>query len=186
MAILQDNAGKSAFHLFDLGPSNLPPKGTYAATIIDIVDKYGVERRKFEQPDQMEKVDLTAFLFGFRDREGNAHKIDSKPMRISGNEKSALYAFLTSILGEPPKMGWDYCSLKGRKVLITIAHAEGGKSGQTYASIATVSPLPEGFDAAPAPAAPAPAPKKAAKPAPPPAASVTLADGDQTDEEIPF
>ena len=184
MAILQDNAGKSAFHLFDLGPSNLPPKGTYAATIIDIVDKFGVERRKFEKPDEMEKVDLTAFLFGFRDREGNAHKIDSKPMRISGNEKSALYAFLTSILGEPPKMGWDYCSLKGRKVLITIAHAEGGKSGQTYASIATVSPLPEGFDAAPAPAAPAPAPKKAAKPAPPPAASVTLAD--QTDEEIPF
>jgi len=185
MAILQDNAGKSAFHLFDLGPSNLPPKGTYAATIIDIVDKFGVERRKFEKPDEMEKVDLTAFLFGFRDREGNAHKIDSKPMRISGNEKSALFAFLTSILGETPKMGWDYCSLKGRKVLITVAHSE-GKSGQTYASIATVSPLPEGFDAAPAPAAPAPAPKKAAKPAPPPAASVTLADGDQTDEEIPF
>jgi len=185
MAILQDNAGKSAFHLFDLGPSNLPPKGTYAATIIDIVDKFGVERRKFEKPDEMEKVDLTAFLFGFRDRAGNAHKIDSKPMRISGNEKSALFAFLTSILGETPKMGWDYCSLKGRKVLITVAHSE-GKSGQTYASIATVSPLPEGFDAAPAPAAPAPAPKKAAKPAPPPAASVTLADGDQTDEEIPF
>ena len=67
MAILQDNAGKSAFHLFDLGPSNLPPKGTYAATIIDIVDKFGVERRKFEKPDEMEKVDLTAFLFGFRD-----------------------------------------------------------------------------------------------------------------------
>ncbi len=184
MAILQDNAGKSAFHLFDLGPSNLPPKGTYAATIIDIVDKYGVERRKFEQPDQMEKVDLTAFLFGFRDREGNAHKIDSKPMRISGNEKSALYAFLTSVLGEAPKMGWDYCALKGRKVLITIAHAEGGKSGQTYASIATVSPLPDGFVAAAA--EPAPAPAKAAKTAPPPAASVTLADSDQTDEEIPF
>ena len=185
MAILTDNAGKSAFHLFDLEAGEVPPKGTYAATIIDIVDKYGVERRKFEQPDQTEKVDLTAFLFGFRDRAGNAHKIDSKPMRISGNEKSALFAFLTSILGEPPKMGWDYCSLKGHKVLITVAHAE-GRNGQTYASIATVSPLPEGFDAAPAPAAPAPAPKKAAKPAPPPAASVTLADGDQTDEEIPF
>lgn len=178
MAILQDNAGKSAFHLFDLGPSNLPPKGTYAATIIDIVDKYGVERRKFEQPDQMEKVDLTAFLFGFRDREGNAHKIDSKPMRISGNEKSALFAFLTSILGEPPKMNWDYCALKGRKVLITVAHAE-GKSGQTYASIATVSPLPEGFDPATAPA-----PKPAA--APTPAPSVSLASDGQTDEEIPF
>ena len=183
MAILQDNAGKSAFHLFDLGPSNLPPKGTYAATIIDIVDKFGVERRKFEQPDQTEKVDLTAFLFGFRDRAGNAHKIDSKPMRISGNEKSALFAFLTSILGEPPKMGWDYCSLKGHKVLITVAHAE-GRSGQTYASIATVSPLPDGFVAAAA--EPAPAPAKAAKAAPPPAASVTLADSDQTDEEIPF
>ena len=177
MAILQDNAGKSAFHLFDLGPSNLPPKGTYAATIIDIVDKYGVERRKFEQPDQTEKVDLTAFLFGFRDRAGNAHKIDSKPMRISGNEKSALYAFLTSVLGEAPKMGWDYCALKGRKVLITIAHAEGGKSGQTYASIATVSPLPEGFDPATAPA-----PKPAA--VPPPVESVSQSD--QTDEEIPF
>lgn len=181
MAILQDNAGKSAFHLFDLGPSNLPPKGTYAATIIDIVDKYGVERRKFEQPDQMEKVDLTAFLFGFRDREGNAHKIDSKPMRISGNEKSALYAFLTSVLGEAPKMGWDYCALKGRKVLITIAHAEGGKSGQTYASIATVSPLPDGYN----PDA-TPAPKANPAAAPTPAPSVSLASDGQTDEEIPF
>ena len=65
MAVLQDNAGSGkAWHLFELGEGPLAAKGTFKAKIIDIRDEFVVERRKFEDPSQMEKVDLTAFLFG--------------------------------------------------------------------------------------------------------------------------
>lgn len=187
MAILQESSAKSQFHLFDLpADAPLPPEGTFAATVVDIVDKFGVERRKFDQPDQTEKVDLTAFLFGLRDAAGAAYKIDSKPMRISGNEKSALFAFLKSILGKSPKMGWDYCELKGHKCLITVEH-ETGKSGTGYATIAAVSPLPAGFTQAPAAPAPAPsASKPKPKPAPAPAPAPVETPAADTDEEIPF
>lgn len=179
MAILTDTAGKSAFHLFDLPIDEAMPEGTFVATVVDIVDKFGVERKKFES-EEMEEVDLTAFLFGFRDAEGNAHKIDSKPMRISGNEKSALYGFLKSILGKSPKMGWDYVELKGHKCLVTVEKAV-GKSGASYATIAAVSPVPAGYgNAAPAPTASKPKPKPAPAPAP---VETPVAE---VDEEIPF
>jgi hypothetical protein len=34
MAILQENTGKSQFHLFDLPDGPLPPEGTFAALIL--------------------------------------------------------------------------------------------------------------------------------------------------------
>lgn len=182
MAILQDNAGSGKqFHLFDLGENApTPPKGTFAATIIDIKDEFGVERRKFDNPNETEKVDLTAFLFGFRDRAGSPFKIDSRPMKISGNEKANLMLFLKSLLGETPKMGWDYMELKGRKCLITVEHVLSKDGTRAFPQIAAVSPLPEGFDAASAaaPAAqvqrPAPAAPRMAQPAPRPAAPAPL------------
>ena len=179
MAVLQDSAsGGKGMHLFDLQDEPTPPKGTFPATVIDIKDEFDVERPSFNDPSKMEKQNLTAFLFGFRDRTGTAFKIDSRPMRISGNEKAALYGFLKGVLGEAPKMGWDYMELKGRKVLLTIEHKPSRDGDRVYANIATISPLPEGFSLP----AEATAPKAKAQPAPvpPPAAPV------DTDEEIPF
>lgn len=182
MAILQENTGKSQYHLFDLpADAPMPPEGTHVATVLDVKDMFGVERRKFEKPDETEKVDLTAFLFGFRDESGAAHKIDSRPMRISGNEKSALFAFLKSLLGKSPKMGWDYVELKGHKCLLTVEHETSAK-GTTYAAISSVSPLPPGYGAAPA--APAAKPKPKPAPAAPPAP--VAAPVAESDEEIPF
>ena len=178
MAILQESNAKSQFHLFDLPvDAPLPPEGTFAATVIDIVDKFGVERKKY-QSEELEKVNLTAFLFGFRDDAGTAHKIDSRPMKISANEKSALMEFLKGIMGKSPKLGWDYCELKGHKCLITVEHT--AKGDRTYASIAAVSPVPAGWSApAAAPVAkPKPKPQPAPAPAPAPAADL--------DSEIPF
>lgn len=162
--------------IFDTG-TEIPPKGTYITTCIDIKDLFGVERKKF-QSEEMEKVDLTGFLFGLRDKAGKKFMIASRAFRISGNEKSSLFAFLKSWLGQPPKMGWDYMELKGRPALITVDHTPSKRNpGQVFAEIVSISPVPEGFQAPqPAPAAPPPAPV----PAPAPIAV------EDDDELLPF
>ena len=135
---------KTSSSLFEL-PEELPPRGTFVATCIDIKDVFGVERKKF-QSEQTEKVDLTAFLFGFRAKDGKPFKIATRAMRISGNEKSSLFTFLKSWLGQTPRLGWDYMEMKSRKALITVDHqASHSKPGMVNAVIAVISPVPEGF-----------------------------------------
>ena len=149
MAVL--SVPKSA-QMFETG--ELAPKGTFVATCIDIRDVFGVERKKF-QSEEKETVDLTAFLFGLRDKAGNPFRVASRSFKISGNEKSNLFAFLKAWLGEPPKMGWDYLEMKGKKALITVEHIQSTRNpGQVFAGIASISPVPEGFQAAPTPAQP--------------------------------
>lgn len=169
----------------------LAPSGTFIATVIDIHDEFGVTRPKF-QSTEVEKVDLATFLFGFRDPQGNPHRVASRQMRISGNEKSALFGFLKSLLGRAPAFGWDYCSLKGAKCLLTVEHVQRRDGSGLFASIAALSPVPAGFaqsapQPAPLPAAPQPRPQPAPVAPPPPvlppaAPSVTPAEED----EVPF
>ena len=174
MAILKEPVQTS---VFDTG-TEPAPRGTFVATCIDIKDMFGVVRPKFENPSESEKVDLTAFLFGFRDRSGKAFKIASKTMRISAKDNSNLYGFLKSWLGRPPQYGWDYVELKGSKALVTIDHTPSRKyPGVVYADIVTLSPVPEGMTMGPA-TAPAPAPV-----APPPPAPAPVEDAD---DELPF
>ena len=171
MAML--TAPKTA-QMFDTG--ELAPNGTYVATCIDIKDLFEVERRKF-QSEQMEKVNLTAFLFGFRDKQGKPFKVSSRSFRISGNEKSNLFAFLKAWLGEPPKMDWDYFEMKGKKALLTVEHIPSVKNpGQVYAGIASISPVPEGFQT---PATATSQPQAASAPAAAPAA-------EDEGDELPF
>jgi hypothetical protein len=174
MAVLTQSEGRQ-FRLFKTEQDGMPPKGTHVATIIEIKDEFGVERPKFENREQTERVDLTAFLFGFRDENNKPWKVDSRPMRISANEKSALYGFLKSLTGEAPRIGWDYCELKGRKVLLTLEHRESGK-GTKYASIAAISPLPKGYD---------PVAVKLATPPPPNSKEPDFLEDDD-ESEIPF
>jgi hypothetical protein len=124
--------------------SDNAPEGTFQATIIDIKDQFGVERKKF-QSEEMETTDVTTFLFGFRDNENRPYKIASKTMKISGSEKSTLIPFLKSILGKAPAYGWDYCELKGRKCLLTVEHVA-RQDGSTYPAIAALSPIPVGMN----------------------------------------
>lgn len=174
MAILKPQSGGN--RMFELDSDVMPPKGTHIASCLEVKDVYGVERKKF-QSEEMETVDLTAFLFGFRDKQGNAHKIASKSMKISSSEKSALHAFLRSWLGESPKMGWDYCELKGSKALITVDHES--RNDRQYANIVSISPLPEGM------VEPKAAPAKASKAKAAPAPVVIEDDGEESDE-VPF
>jgi hypothetical protein len=178
MAILKE---PTVNRVFDTGEQT-PPRGTFVATCIDIKDMFGVQRPKFENPSEIEKVDLTAFLFGFRDKGGTPFKIASKTMRISAKENANLFGFLKSWLGRPPQYGWDYCELKGQKALITIDHTPSRKyPGVVYSDIVTISPVPDGFTGPaaapvqpPEPSAPAPS-----KPWTPPAEELE-------DEEFPF
>jgi len=165
MAVLTAQVN-NASRIFDLPADVLPAKGTFVATCIDIKDMFGVERKKY-QSEETETVDLTGFLFGYRDKQGNAHKIASKGMKISGNEKSALFLFLKSWLGQAPKMGWDYMELKGTKALLTIDHEQRKNGEGQYATIVSISPLPDGMGGGDdEPAKPAVKQAKAAKPAP--------------------
>ena len=181
MAILTQP--KSTSSLFEL-PDELPPRGTFVATCIDVKDVFGVERQKY-QSQEMERVDLTAFLFGFRTKDGKPHRVATRAMKISGSEKSGLFAFLKSWLGQAPRFGWDYCELKGKKALVTVDHQPSRtKPGVFYAVIASISPLPEGYgDApqAPQPTAPAVA---AAKPSQGEAGRAPSVEDAQ--DEVPF
>jgi len=126
---------------FRLGP--IAPAGAYIATCLDIQDQFGVERPKFENPSEMEKLDVTRFLFGFRAKDGNIYKVQTYEFRISGNPKSNLYKFLTAWLGNPPQYGWDYCELKGRGATITVRNQESRDGSRTYASIIGIAPVLE-------------------------------------------
>lgn len=188
MAVLTKPTSTGSGRMFDTGDT-LAAKGTYIATCLDVKDVFGVERRKF-QSEEMEKVDLTAFLFGYRDAEGNPHKICTRAMKISGNEQSALFAFLKSWLGRAPAYGWDYAEQKGKKALITIDHEIGRMGDREFANIISISPLPAGMEQQAA--APAPAAKPAAKAGKPTAEQLNKAKqlaqefGGDVSEEMPF
>jgi len=167
MAILESNNGRG------LQINELCPEGTYVAVIGKIDDQFGVQRPKFENPQEMETIDVTRFIFGVV-ANNQCFRVQTYEMRISGNPKSKLFSFLTSLLGKPPAMGWDYCALQGSGAVIQVAHRSSRDGSRTYANVVAVRPAKDnlgdyssqvpdatwfdwGEDAAqPAPAAPQP------------------------------
>jgi len=143
MAILEQPVNNSN-PFADVIGDDLAPAGTYVATILDIRDEFGVQRQKY-QSMEMEMVDLTTFLLGFRDAPGAAHRVSSKRMKISGNEKSTLFGFLKSLQGHAPQYGWDYCTLKGKQCLLTVEHIQRRDGSGVFAAIAALSPVPAGY-----------------------------------------
>lgn len=189
MAILQAPEG-SAGNTFGPRITELAPKGTYLATIVDIIDSFDVVRPTFEDSTVTEKVNLTTFVFGFKGKDGKLYLITSgnspiSAMRISGNEKAKLYKFLTSLTGEPPKMGWDYAELKGTPAQITVTHKESKRTpGRMYAVISAVAPA---MDEAKPNAIPAAAFEPLMSDKEAPKATVTnLAQADDEDSDMPF
>ena len=181
MAVLQQPTNHSNPFSQQIGDA-LAPAGTWIATVIDIKDQFGVPRQKF-QSTEMETVDLTCFLFGYRDTQGVPHKIASKQMKISGNEKSALFGFLKSLLGRAPAYGWDFCALKGHKCLLTVEHVQKRDGSGVYAGIASLSPVPAGMSV-PSAIQPAAQPQIAPPPAPPLPQPVSAEVADE--DSVPF
>ncbi len=143
MAVLQQPVVSGNVFAEQIG-DDLAPAGTFMATVIDIQDAFGVQRQKF-QSTEIETVDLTCFLFGFRDQQGYEHRVASRRMKISGNEKSSLFAFLKSLLGRAPQYGWDYMALRGQQCLLTVEHVQKRDGMGVFAGIAALSPVPAGF-----------------------------------------
>ena len=108
MAKIPESSGSG---LADMGPP--PPAGTYLAVCVDVLDLYGVDRKKY-QSEEMEKVDVTRFVFGVKTKAGALHKIATKEMKISGGPKANLTKFIRAWTGEAPKAGWDTEMLKGK------------------------------------------------------------------------
>ena len=115
MAILQQPVVGGNVFADQIG-DDLAPAGTYVATVLDIVDEFGVQRQKF-QSMEMETVDLTTFLFGF----------------------------LKSLLGHAPQYGWDYMAIKGAQCLVTVEHIQRRDGTGVFAGIAALSPVPPGM-----------------------------------------
>jgi hypothetical protein len=182
--LVQPTVNKNPFA--DRIGDHLAPVGTYVATLVDIKDQFGVERLKY-QSEEKEKVDLTCFLFGFRDHYNQPHLVASKQMKISGNEKSALFKFLKSLMGKAPPYNWDYCQLKGTKCLLTVEHVQKRDGSGVYAAIASQSPLPEGYVGNRPPVAPQPpAPVPAAPPIHPAPSPVIPPHLQVQDDDLPF
>lgn len=126
-------------------------KGTYLAVCFEIEERLGVTRKKFES-EETEVVDLISFYFGFKQKDGTPGIVRSKPMKISGHEKSALVQFIRQWLGDLPPAGFDTDKLKNQGAQITVA-LQNATNGKTYANISSIGPVMEGLEGSIPPAA---------------------------------
>ena len=182
MAILtQSSNGDGPITGWSLEPCR---PGQYLAICLDVKDSFGIQRPKYEDPSQIETLDVCRFLFGTQD----GQMVQTGEMKISAHEKSKLTGVLTSWLGSAPGAGFDTESLRGKGAMINIVEKTSLK-GRTYADITSVTPVMAGMEAQvpqasnftipggspapvqPAPVQPAPTP---AQPAPQATTTVTV------------
>ena len=139
--------------------------GQYLAICLEVKDSFGIQRPKYEDPSQIETLDVCRFLFGTQD----GQLVQTGEMKISAHEKSKLTGVLTSWLGSAPGAGFDTESLRGKGAMINIVEKTSMK-GRTYSDITSVTPVMAGMEAqvpqasnftipggSPAPAQPTPA-----------------------------
>jgi len=140
MAKIPESSGSG---LSDMGPP--PPAGNYLAVCVEVIDLYGVDRKKYES-EEMEKVDVTRFVFGVKTKSGQLHKIATREMKITSGPKANLTKFLKAWTGENPKPGMDTEDLKGKGGQITVT-AEEARNGKTYNNITGIAPVLDGYEA---------------------------------------
>ena len=175
MAILtQSSSGDGPITGWDL-PLCRP--GQYLAVCLDVKDSFGIQRPKYENPAEIETLDVCRFIFGTQD----GQMVQTGEMKISAHEKSKLTGVLTSWLGSAPGAGFDTESLRGKGAMINIVEKTSLK-GRTYADITSVTPVMAGMEAQVPQASnftipggsPAPAQPATAQPAPQATTTVTV------------
>ena len=167
MAILtQSSNGDGPITGWSLEPCR---PGQYLAICLEVKDSFGIQRPKYEDPSQIETLDVCRFLFGTQD----GQMVQTGEMKISAHEKSKLTGVLTSWLGSAPGAGFDTESLRGKGAMINIVEKTSQK-GRTYSDITSVTPVMAGMEAQVPQASnftipggsPAPAPAQPVQPAP--------------------
>ena len=116
--------------------------GQYLAICLEVKDSFGIQRPKYEDPSQIETLDVCRFLFGTQD----GQMVQTGEMKISAHEKSKLTGVLTSWLGSAPGAGFDTESLRGKGAMINIVEKTSMK-GRTYSDITSVTPVMAGMEA---------------------------------------
>lgn len=141
MAILQQSisSGEGPITGWPLEPAR---PGQYLAVCLDVKDSFGIQRPKYEDPSQIETLDVCRFLFGTQD----GQIIQTGEMKISAHEKSKLTGVLTSWLGSAPGAGFDTESLRGKGAMINVVQKTSQK-GRTYSDITSVTPVMAGMEA---------------------------------------
>ncbi len=134
--------------------AELAPAGQHVAVCMRIVDLFGVERPKFENPQVMETTDVTRFVFGLIGQDRKIYFAQTYEFNISGAPGANLMKFLKGWLGHDAKIGWDYAEMLGKGVMLVIQHKESKKKpGQWYSNIVSASPVhPQLVPNVPAPA----------------------------------
>ena len=140
MAILtQSSNGDGPITGWSLEPCR---PGQYLAICLEVKDSFGIQRPKYEDPSQIETLDVCRFLFGTQD----GQLVQTGEMKISAHEKSKLTGVLTSWLGSAPGAGFDTESLRGKGAMINIVEKTSQK-GRTYSDITSVTPVMSGMEA---------------------------------------
>jgi len=173
MAILtQSSNGDGPITGWSLEPCR---PGQYLAICLDVKDSFGIQRPKYDDPSQIETLDVCRFLFGTQD----GQMVQTGEMKISAHEKSKLTGVLTSWLGSAPGAGFDTETLKDKGAMINIVQKTSQK-GRIYADITSITSVMAGMEAqvpqasnftipggSPAPVQPAPAPAVVQQPVQP-------------------
>jgi len=140
MAILQQSSnGDGPITGWPLQPINA---GQYLAVCLDVKDSFGIQRPKYEDPSQIETLDVCRFLFGTQD----GQIIQTGEMKISAHEKSKLVGVLTSWLGSNPGAGFDTETLRGKGCMINVVQKISQK-GTVYCDIISITPVMAGMEA---------------------------------------
>lgn len=137
MAKLPQATGGSGLQITEIAPD-----GQHIATCLRVIDLFGVERPKFENPKEMELQDVTRFIFGFIGTDGKEYIVQTYEYKISSAPGANLMKFLKMWLGRDAAVGWDYAEMKGQGAMITVARkASKTKQGVFYANISGIAPV---------------------------------------------
>ena len=140
MAILtQSSSGEGPITGWSLEPCR---PGQYLAICLEVKDTFGIQRPKYENPSEIETLDVCRLLFGTQD----GQMVQTGEMKITAHEMSKLTRVLTSWLGSAPGAGFDTESLKGKGAMINIVEKTSQK-GRTYSDITSITPVMAGMEA---------------------------------------
>ena len=133
------------------------PAGTYPARLYKIIH-YGTIPNTYMGEQKMTNTirfdfELPTETRVFDEEKGEQPLSISKEYTLSMNEKANLCRDLESWRGkkftDEEAVGFDILSVIGRACMINIAHKTSNSTGNVYAYIASISPMPKGMECPP-------------------------------------